>query len=104
VATAIERAPDVFPEVAAVVAEVRHDVLKHRASALGLLADAAGGANRREEIARLMLEPAPASAAVTGAYERLQRAGAVPGGDAARPARRWAGWGSHRQGDRRAGQ
>ena len=78
VATAIERAPDVFPEVAAVVAEVRHDVLKHRASALGLLADASAGANR-EEIARLLLEPVPASAAVTGAYERLQRAAGAVG-------------------------
>jgi predicted Zn-dependent protease len=71
VATAIERAPDVFPEVAAVVAEVRHDVLKHRASALGLLDDPSAGApsreHIREEIRRLLVEPVPASVAVTPA-------------------------------------
>ena len=35
--------------------------------------------NRREEIRRLLLEPAPASAAVIGAYERLQRAAEAAG-------------------------
>ena len=37
VASALARLPDLYPEVALVIAEIRHDVLKHRASALGML-------------------------------------------------------------------
>jgi signal transduction histidine kinase len=54
-------------------------VLKHRASALGLLDDPSAGASGREEIRRLLLEPVPASLVVTGAYERLQRAAGAAG-------------------------
>jgi signal transduction histidine kinase len=72
----VERAlrvhPALFPEVVRAAAEIRHDVLKHRASALGLVA--AGGP--REEVARALCEPTPASAAVAEAYDRL-RAGAA---------------------------
>ena len=74
-ATAVARVPDYYPEVAGVVAELRHEVLKHRASALGLLAEAdAPGGPGREEIRRLLLEPVPTSDVVLAAYERLQRA------------------------------
>ena len=82
VATAIDRAPDVFPEVAAVVAEIRHDVLKHRASALGLLDDPSAGASGREEIA-----PAAAGAgAGLGGGDRRVRAAAAGGGGGRHPA------------------
>jgi signal transduction histidine kinase len=52
------------------VAEVRHDVLKHRASALGL-----AGA-RRLDVARALLEPRPASAVVVEIYDRVAQAAA----------------------------
>jgi Tfp pilus assembly protein PilF len=76
VAGALARVPGLYPDVAAVVAELRHDVLKHRASALGL---AAADPEARAEVHKLLLEPAPASVAVAEAYERLRRAAAVAG-------------------------
>ena len=65
-ARAVERKPDLFPEVARAVAEIRHDLLKHRASALGL-----AGATSREEIARALNEPLPVSQALADLYAQL---------------------------------
>jgi tetratricopeptide (TPR) repeat protein len=67
-ARALARKPDLFPEVARVVAEIRHDLLKHRASALGL-AGAAG--TSREEISRALREPLPVSKALADLYAQL---------------------------------
>ena len=76
VTAALARLPDLYPEVALVIAEIRHDVLKHRASALGMLGapDAPRG-----EVARALLEPTPTSAVVAAAFERLLRAAAAAG-------------------------
>jgi tetratricopeptide (TPR) repeat protein len=71
VASALRRRPALFPDVARAVNELRHDVLKHRASLLGLLADANAP---REEIIRTMNEPRPTSAMVASIYERLAQA------------------------------
>jgi tetratricopeptide (TPR) repeat protein len=76
VAGALARTPDLYPDVAAVVAEVRHDVLKHRASALGMLGTTV---TAREEIARALREPQPTSAVVANGYDRLRRAAAAAG-------------------------
>jgi Flp pilus assembly protein TadD len=76
VAQALERRPDLFPEVATAVAEIRHDVLKHRASALGMLGSSV---TSRAEIARALREPVPASTTVVGIYDRLRRAAAAVG-------------------------
>jgi tetratricopeptide (TPR) repeat protein len=76
VASALARVPDLYPEVALATAEVRHDVLKHRASALGMLGTPDAP---HEEVARALLEPSPASAAVAAAFERLRRAAAAAG-------------------------
>ena len=69
-ASAVRRAPRFFPHLARAVNEVRHDVVKHRAGVLGMLADPAV---RREDVARAMLGPAPASQAVAQQYETLRR-------------------------------
>ena len=50
------------------VGSLRHDVLKHRASVLS----AAAEPSAREEVARALLLPEPASTAVARAYERLR--------------------------------
>jgi tetratricopeptide (TPR) repeat protein len=76
VAAALGARPDLFPEVAAAVAEIRHDVLKHRASALGMLGLSV---TSREVIARALREPAPASTTVVTIYDRLRRAAAAVG-------------------------
>ena len=76
VAAALARVPDLYPEVALATAEVRHDVLKHRASALGMLGTPDAP---HEEVARALLEPTPTSAAVAAAFERLRRAAAAAG-------------------------
>ena len=39
VAAALRRSPSLFPDVGRAVADLRHDVLKHRAGVLGLVAD-----------------------------------------------------------------
>ena len=65
------RRPALFPDVARAVNELRHDVLKHRASLLGLLADANAP---REEIIRTMTEPRPTSVMVATIYDRLTQA------------------------------
>jgi Flp pilus assembly protein TadD len=69
--SALARQPALFPEVARVVGELRHDVLKHRAGVLGMAADPDAS---REELARALLEPTPASAVVAAAHERLAQA------------------------------
>ena len=67
-ARALARKPDLFPDVARAVAEIRHDLLKHRASALGL---AGAEGTSREEIARAMHEPVPLSKALVDLYGQL---------------------------------
>lgn len=69
---ALARCPALFPEVARTIAELRHDVLKHRTSVLGL---GATGEAARAEVARVLWEPERASEVVAAAYERLRRAG-----------------------------
>jgi hypothetical protein len=71
VAAALRRRPALFPEVARAVGELRHDVLKHRAGVLGLLADP--GASR-DEVARALIEPQPASVVTASIYDRLAQA------------------------------
>jgi Flp pilus assembly protein TadD len=70
-ASAVRRRPAFFPEVARVVGELRHDVLKHRAGVLGLVAD--DGASRAD-LARAFLEPKPTSAVIAAAHADLARA------------------------------
>jgi tetratricopeptide (TPR) repeat protein len=71
VAAALRRRPGLFPEVASAVAELRHDVLKHRAGVIGAALDPQVPP---EEIARALTEPRPTSQVVAGIYERLVRA------------------------------
>jgi signal transduction histidine kinase len=59
-----------------VVAEIRHDLLKHRASALGMLDTPQ---TPRGEVARTLLDPTPTSLAVAAAFERLRRAAGAAG-------------------------
>ena len=81
---AVGKKADFFPELSRAVAEVRHDLLKHRASALGL-AGATG--TSRDEIVRAMNEPVPVSKALAEVYTQLvDRARAL--GIALRPVRR----------------
>jgi tetratricopeptide (TPR) repeat protein len=65
---ALLRRPALFPELSRAVAEVRHDVIKHRASVLE------AGDDQREEMARALLEPQPASELVGEIYARVQHA------------------------------
>ncbi len=67
-AAAVRRQPALFPEIARVIGELRHDVLKHRVGVLGLAADAKVD---RADLARALLEPTPASAVVAAAHARL---------------------------------
>ncbi len=71
VEAALRKRPALFPEVAGAVAELRHDVLKHRAGVIGAALDPRVAP---EEIARALTEPRPTSLVVTGIYERLVRA------------------------------
>src|SRR6185295_4399217 len=64
------RRPALFPELSRAVAEVRHDVIKHRASVLGLGDQPAA----REDMARVLLEPRPASELVAEIYARVEQA------------------------------
>ena len=60
--------PALFPDVASCVHSIRHDVLKHRASALGMLGSSASvGA----DVAATLREPAPTSVAVRNLYLTL---------------------------------
>jgi tetratricopeptide (TPR) repeat protein len=74
--SALRRAPRLFPHVARAVNEVRHDVIKHRAGVLGMLADPAG---RREDVARALLAPEPASQVVASHYASLRKAARAQG-------------------------
>ncbi len=71
VETALRKRPVLFPEVAGAVAELRHDVLKHRAGVIGAALDPQVPS---EEIARALTEPRPTSVVVAGIYDRLVRA------------------------------
>ncbi len=71
VEAALRKRPVLFPEVAGAVAELRHDVLKHRAGVIGAALDPQVAA---EEIARALTEPRPTSVVVAGIYDRLGRA------------------------------
>ncbi len=71
VAAALRRHPELYPDVARAVGELRHDVLKHRAGVLSMVSDAAAP---RAEIARALLEPRPTSLVVTDLYEQLAQA------------------------------
>ena len=73
VEAALLRAPSLFPTLLRSVAEVRHDVIKHRASVLGLAGE------NRAEVARALLEPEPASQVVARTYERLRTAARAQG-------------------------
>jgi tetratricopeptide (TPR) repeat protein len=76
VTAALIQVPDLFPDVAAAVGEIRHDIIKHRTSALSLLGESV---TAREEIQRALTEPVSTSAAVCAIYERLRRAAAAAG-------------------------
>jgi hypothetical protein len=65
---ALLRRPALFPELSRAVAEVRHDVIKHRASVLGM------GEEDRQDMARVLLEPQPASELVAEIYARVEQA------------------------------
>jgi signal transduction histidine kinase len=78
---ALARRPALFPEVARAVNQIRHDVLKHRTSVIGLLV---AGAAPREEVARVLWEPERTSSLVAAAYRKLQGA-ALERGVALRP-------------------
>ncbi len=73
VETALVRAPSLFPTLLRSVAEVRHDVIKHRASVLGLAGE------NPAEVARALLAPEPASQVVARTYERLRTAARAQG-------------------------
>ena len=73
---ALRKAPRLFPPLARAVAEVRHDVIKHRASVLGMLAEP--GASRAD-VARALLSPEPASQAVAARYEALRNSARAQG-------------------------
>jgi len=66
-ARAVRRKPDFFPELARTLAEIRHDLLKHRASTLGMI----GTANARDSVVRALLEPSTLSQALETLYQRL---------------------------------
>ncbi|HVR04274.1 MAG TPA: tetratricopeptide repeat protein [Polyangia bacterium] len=70
-AGAVRRQPALFPELARVIGELRHDVLKHRADVLGLAGDPKVD---RADLARALLEPRPTSAVVAAAHDHLAQA------------------------------
>ncbi|HZR07847.1 MAG TPA: hypothetical protein VFA79_04640 [Myxococcales bacterium] len=72
----LRRAPRLFPHLARAVNEVRHDVIKHRAGVLGMLADPG---TRREDVARALLAPEPASEVVARHYASLRKAARAQG-------------------------
>ena len=76
---ALRARPSLFPAVARAVAEVRHDVLKHRASVLSALADPALAQAARADVAHSFLSPEPTSHAVSAIYERLRIAARAQG-------------------------
>jgi signal transduction histidine kinase len=74
VQSALRRAPRLFPHLARAANELRHDVLKHRAGVLGMVGQA-----RREDIARALLLPEPASRVVARHYDELRAAARAQG-------------------------
>ena len=66
-ARAVRRKPDFFPELARAIAEIRHDLIKHRASTLGMI----GTVDAREAVVRALLEPTRLSQALEDIYSRL---------------------------------
>ena len=60
--------PLLFPALSQAIGKIRHDVIKHRASALELLSQPT---TNREDVVRALLEPAPVSREVTGIYAQL---------------------------------
>jgi signal transduction histidine kinase len=68
VESALGKAPQLYPLVARMVGEIRHDVIKHRLSVLGMAAD------RRAEVARSLLSPEPVSHAVAQRYQAVRTA------------------------------
>ena len=70
---ALLRDPSLYPAVARAVAEVRHDALKHRASALAML-----GTAPRAEIARALSGERAASQQVADAYASVVKASRLP--------------------------
>jgi tetratricopeptide (TPR) repeat protein len=75
-ARALRRRPGLFPDVSRVLGELRHDVLKHRTSALGLASDPAADL---AAVRSALLEPEAASAQVAAAYAGLGRLGRASG-------------------------
>lgn len=73
---ALLRRPALFPEVARTIGQLRHDVLKHRTSALGLVA---AEASVHQEVRRMLWEPERASSLIAAAYARLQTAARAHG-------------------------
>jgi tetratricopeptide (TPR) repeat protein len=69
---ALRKSPRLFPPIARAVGEVRHDVIKHRASVLGMI-------GQREAVARALLSPEPASEAVARQYQAVRKAARAQG-------------------------
>lgn len=79
-ARALVRRPALFPELARTIGQLRHDVLKHRTSALGLLAgDPGRGDELHEQVQHMLWEPERASSLIAAAYARLQTAARAHG-------------------------
>ena len=69
-AHALRAQPLLFPPLTKFIGKIRHDVLKHRTSALELLVDPA---TPREDVARALLEPVPTSKEVASIYDHLAK-------------------------------
>lgn len=79
-ARALVRRPALFPEVARTIGQLRHDVLKHRTSALGLFAGDPDRADElHEQVQHMLWEPERASSLIAAAYARLQTAARANG-------------------------
>jgi signal transduction histidine kinase len=68
ISRALRSQPLLFPVLTQAIGQIRHDVLKHRASALELLADPT---TNSKDVARALLEPEPASTMVASIYQHL---------------------------------
>ena len=75
-ARAVRRFPRLYPELRRLIGQLRHDVLKHRTSALGLLAQ---DPSALEQIRRTLLEPMPVSTVVEDVYSKLVAAARARG-------------------------
>jgi signal transduction histidine kinase len=73
VESALRGSPRLYPAMARVVGELRHDVLKHRASVLGMVRE------RRDDVARSLRSPEPASQVVARQYQMLREAARAQG-------------------------